>query len=153
MLIVAALAATAAVWLLLSMFYGEMDPLTWLPAMTVIALAVFEGVLAQNTRARIERRPGHPKVEPLAVARYVVLAKASSLLGAIYTGLSVGLLAWLLVNRTLLNPTEAAQGDIPEAAGGLVAALALIGAALWLERACRVPEGPEDDDAEDSGRP
>ena len=41
------------------------------------ALAVLEGYAALNTRARIERKPGRDPVDPLAVARYVVLAKAS----------------------------------------------------------------------------
>jgi Protein of unknown function (DUF3180) len=142
LLIVAALAAAAAGWLLLSAFYGRMPALPWLPTLTVAALAVVEGVLAQNTRARIERRPGQPKVDPLAVARYAVLARASSLAGAIFAGFSAGLLGWLL-----FEPTQAARDDVPAAAAALAASLALVGAALWLERACRVPDQPEDDDA------
>jgi hypothetical protein len=140
-LLVAGLAAAAAGWVLLSFFYARMPALPWLPTITVAALAVVEGALAQNTRARIERRPGQPRVEPLAVARYAVLAKASSLAGAIFAGFSAGLLAWLA-----LEPTRAARDDVPAAIGGVIASLALVGAALWLERSCRVPERPEDDE-------
>jgi hypothetical protein len=118
-----------------------MPALPWLPTLTVAALAVVEGILAQNTRARIERRPGQPRVDPLAVARYAVLARASSLAGAMFAGFAGGLLAWLS-----LEPTRAARDDIPAAAVALAASLALVGAALWLERSCRVPEQPEDDD-------
>lgn len=145
-LLVAGLASAAAGWLLLSFFYGRMPPLPWLPLVTVAVLAVLEAFLAQNTRARIERRPGAPKVDPLAVARYAVLAKASSMAGAMFAGFSAGLLAWLA-----LEPTKAARDDVPAAVGGVVASLALVGAALWLERSCRVPKRPEDSD-DDSGR-
>ena len=145
-LVVAALAAAAAGWLLLSAYYQDMPPLPWLPTVTVAGLAVLEGFLAQNTRARIERRPGAPRVDPLAVVRYVVLAKASSMAGAIYGGFSAGLLAWLA-----LEPTKAARDDVPAAVGGTVAALALVVAALWLERSCRVPDDPEDKDRDKPG--
>ena len=118
-----------------------MPPLPLLPTVTVAGLAVLEGFLAQNTRARIERRPGQGRVEPLAVARFVVLAKASSMAGAIYGGFCAGLVAWLVV-----EPTRAASRDLPAASSGLVAALALVGAALWLEHACRVPDEPDDED-------
>jgi hypothetical protein len=35
----------------------------------------------------------------------------------------------------------------------VIVALALIGAALWLERACRVPDQPDRTDSDESGRP
>lgn len=146
-LVVAGLAAAAVGWLLLSFSYSRLPSLPWTPALVLAVLAVAEGMLAQNTSARIQRKPGAPPVEPLAVARYVALAKASSLVGAIFAGFSAGLLTWLL-----LEPTKAAREDIPATAAGLVAALALIGAALWLERACRVPEQPDRQD-DDSDRP
>jgi hypothetical protein len=134
-LLVAGLAAAAAAWLVLSAFYENWPPLPWLPIILIAALAVAECILAQNTAARVQRRPNAPPVEPLAVARYAVLAKASSLAGALYAGFSAGVLAWLL-----LEPTKAAHDDVPAAAGGVIASLALVGAALWLERSCRVPD-------------
>ena len=148
-LVVAALAAAAVGWLLIStndLFY-RISPLPWTGAGVLAVLAIAEAYLAQNTSARIQRKPGAPPVEPLAVARYVALAKASSLVGALFAGFSAGLLAWLL-----LEPTRAAREDVPTTVAGLVAALALIGAALWLERACRVPEQPDHKD-DDSDRP
>ena len=109
--------------------------------LVLAVLAVAEGLLAQNTGARIQRKPGTPPVEPLAVARYVALAKASSLVGAISAGFSAGLVAWLA-----MEPTQAAHDDLRPAVGGLVAALVLVGAALWLERSCRIPERPDKTD-------
>lgn len=142
-LVVAALAAAAVAWLLLSALYEDWPPLPWLPVIVIAGLAVLETYLAQNTAARVQRRPGAPRVEPLAVARFAVLAKASSLAGALYAGFSAGVLAWLL-----LEPTQAARADVPAAAGGVLSSMALVGAALWLERACRVPEEPDGTDRE-----
>ena len=56
------------------------------------------------------------------------------------------------VERTPAQPAPAAP-DLPKAVGGLISALALVGAALWLERACRVPEKPDAKDEDDSDRP
>ena len=146
-LVVAGLAAAAVGWLLLSALYSQMPRLPWLPIIVLGTLAVVEAILAQNTAARIQRRPGAPRVDPLAVARYAVLAKASSLAGALFAGFSAGLLAWLT-----LEPTRAARDDVPAAVAGVVAALALVGAALWLERSCRVPEQPDQKNDGEPGR-
>lgn len=147
-LVVAGLAAAAVGWLLLSAFYTQMPRLPWLPIIVLGTLAVIEAILAQNTAARIQHKSGAPRVDPLAVARFAVLAKASSLAGALFAGFSAGLLAWLA-----LEPTKAARDDVPAAVAGVVAALALVGAALWLERSCRVPERPDQKNGGESGRP
>jgi hypothetical protein len=147
-LIVAGLAAAALGWLLISFSYGSLPDLPWSPVIVLIVLAIAELLLAQNTSARIQRKPGTLPVDPLAVARYAALAKASSLVGAISVGFSAGLVIYLV-----LEPTDAAHADLPKAVGGLISALALIGAGLWLERACRVPEKPDAKDENDSDRP
>jgi hypothetical protein len=147
-LVVAGLAAAAVAWLLLSFFYNEWPRPPWLPVIVIAVLAVAEGFLAQDTAARVQRKPGAARVEPLAVARYAVLAKASSLAGALYAGYSAGLLAYFV-----LKPTEFSRSAVPPALGGVVASVALIGAALWLERSCRVPDQPDHSDEDDSGYP
>jgi len=147
-LVVAALAAAAVGWVLLGFSYSLLPVLPWSPVIVLAALAVGEGLLAQNTSARIQRKPRTLPVDPLAVARYVALAKASSLVGALSAGFSAGLLAWLV-----LQPTRAASADVPTAAGGLVAGALLVGAGLWLERACRIPGDPNRKDESDSDRP
>jgi hypothetical protein len=146
-LIVAGLAAAALGWLLISFSYGSLPDLPWSPVIVLVVLAIAEALLAQNTSARIQRKPGAGPVDALAVARYVALAKASSLVGAISAGFSTGLVAWLA-----MEPTQAAHDDLPTAIGGLAAALALVGAALWLERACRIPERPDSTDEDDPDR-
>ncbi|WP_433533672.1 DUF3180 domain-containing protein [Micromonospora sp. CA-263727] len=140
-LVVTALATAAVAWLLISNFlYSQLPPLPWLPVVTLGGLAVLEAYAAINTRGRIDRRPGRDPVNPLMVARFVVLAKASALVGAIFTGFYAGLTGWLFVLTT-----RAAGEDRPAAIAGVLASIALVAAALWLERSCRVPERPEDE--------
>src|SRR5687767_1414007 len=83
-LVVAGLVATAVSWLGISRFYGDLPDLSVLAGLTLAGLGVVEGSAARATRARIERKPGSGPVNALQVARLVVLAKASSLGGAIF---------------------------------------------------------------------
>lgn len=146
-LVVFGLGAAALAWLLISAAYRYIPGLPWLPAATIGGLAALEAYAAANTRARIHRRPGRDPVDPLTVARFVVLAKASSLAGAIFAGFYAGLTGWLVV-----EPTRAATNDVPAASAGLIASLALVAAALWLERSCRVPEPPDEEKQSDDRR-
>jgi len=148
-LVVAGLLSAATAWFVISTWYGNMPALPWIPALTLGLLALAELVLANNTRARIARKPGRPPVEALLVARYVVLAKASSLAGSIFAGFTGGLLVWLSMERVRLT---AAANDLPPAIGAFATSLMLIAAALWLEYACRVPKQPDDKDEQEGGR-
>ncbi len=140
-LVVAALAAAAVAWIAVSRFYGDLPTLPWLPPITLFGLAAFQAVAAANTQARIDRRRGTEPVDPLVVARYVVLAKASSLAGALFGGFYAGLVIWLGSEwGTLRSVAE----DLPQGITGLLAGAALVAAALRLERACRVPPAPDD---------
>ncbi|HEY2505412.1 MAG TPA: DUF3180 domain-containing protein [Streptosporangiaceae bacterium] len=106
------------------------------------ALAIAEVVAARNIRARLTgRRQGKP-VAPMAVARLAALAKASSATGAALGGLDAGYLIFTLgeVNKSI--PAR----DAGVAGGTLAAALAVVAAALYLERCCRVPRDPDDRD-------
>lgn len=156
-LVVAGLAAAAIGWVLISRFYGDFPRITWFPVAVLAGLAIFEAVLAQDTYARVQRkgpppvlsrlRSGpvtpRPPVEPLVVARLAVVAKASSLAGALFAGWYAGLLPWLFIESGRL--TQAAA-EVAPAVGGLLASLALMAVALWLERACRVPKPPKDEE-------
>jgi hypothetical protein len=137
-LFVTGLATAAVAWIGISNFYGDIQSLPWVASLIILVLGVGEWILAFTTRARIERRDGTEPVNPLTVAWYVVLAKASALGGALFTGLYVGLLAEA---GTLTH----AGDDLPTAAIGLVSGLNLAVAGLMLEKACRVPDRPDDD--------
>ena len=96
----------ALAWILVANTYGSLPQIPWLPAFTIFALAAFEAVLARNTKARIDRKPNTAPVDVLAVARYVVLAKASSPAAAIFSGLYGGILIWLLFVRFVVPETK-----------------------------------------------
>jgi Protein of unknown function (DUF3180) len=155
-LVVAGLAAAAVAWLLISNFYQDLPPMIWPPVIIIAGLAAFEAVVARQLWVRIHRRSGlltarqradmrpgagEEPVEPLAVARYAVLAKASSVAGAIFTGFYAGFVPWLLIESGRVSDAAA---DLPPTIGGLVASALFMASALWLERACRVPEQPDD---------
>jgi hypothetical protein len=145
-LLLAAVAAAVVAWIVFEKSYGSLPQLPWLPPLTIFALAVVEAVLARVTKARIEHKPGAARVDPLSVARFVVLAKASALAGALIGGAYAGITGWLVVGRD--QGSAAVAADMPRAVAGLVGGAALVVAALLLERACRVPKGPDDDEPE-----
>src|SRR6516165_5169031 len=83
-LVVAGLLAGAFSFVVFANYFGEIPDPNYLPGLTLAGLAIVEFVAAHNTRQRIEHRPGRGRVNPFLVARYAVLAKASSLGGAIF---------------------------------------------------------------------
>jgi hypothetical protein len=125
------------------MFYDALPPLPTLAGVTLLVLAALELILAFALRARIEGRPGTRPVDPLAAARAVSLAKASALAGSVMAGAWAGFGLFVLLRRGRL---AAAAADTPGAVVGLLGALALVGAALWLEHCCRTPEDSEPDE-------
>ncbi len=140
-LILAAAVTAAAAFVFMRRNFGDVPDLNWLPGLTMAGLAVVEGIAAHNTKARIERKPRAGVLNPLFVARLAVLAKASSLAGAIFAGAYGGVAAWALSERARLT---VAERNLVPAVAGLVGALGLVAAALLLERACRVPPPPDD---------
>jgi hypothetical protein len=131
-----------AAWLIVRATFENLPllPVTAIPALA--ALAIAETAVARNIRGRLTgRRPGKP-VAPLAVARAVALAKASSAAAAALGGFAAGYLAYVL---GLLDKVVPAR-DARVAGATLAAALALLAAEVYLERSCRNPNPPEDDD-------
>jgi hypothetical protein len=156
-LVVAAVGLAVASWLLIRAYYGSVPPLHWyIPVpLGVIALAEALGARTLGSRLEAERaarsgrnrqdpRRGSPAsvrpVEPLLVARVVVLAQASAWVGAVFTGIWAGVLAYAAPQISRL---EAARGDTVTASLGILFAVTLALAALWLESVCRVPPNEE----------
>ncbi|SOC47450.1 Protein of unknown function [Blastococcus aggregatus] len=148
-LAVLALGLAVASWLLVRAWYGSLPALDWwLPApLAVLAIAEALGARTLRTRLAAERdaragrapRPGEPavrRVEPLLVARLVVLAQASAYVGAVFTGVWGGVLAHV---GPAADRVQAAGGDTVTAAIGIGCSLGLVAAALWLESVCRIP--------------
>ncbi|MFP5019418.1 DUF3180 domain-containing protein [Pseudonocardia phyllosphaerae] len=83
-----------------------------------------------------------PRVPALVAARAVLLAKASSVGGAVIGGLWTAVLAYTLPRA---GEVLAAAADSIAAGIGLVCALLLVGGGLWLEYCCRAPDDRDDD--------
>ncbi|MGI5402024.1 DUF3180 domain-containing protein [Streptomyces sp. CA-135486] len=116
------------------------------PLAAPIVLAVIAVVLtstALSLRARLraqrERRPGAKGVEPLMAARAVVFGQASALVAAIVSGMYGGTGVFLLGSLDI--PPRRDQAIY--AGFSVVAGIAVIAAAFFLERVCKLPE---DDD-------
>lgn len=123
--------------LLASAAYGSLPTLSLLAALFVGVLAVVEVCMAKVVRDRLQRRrTGGRPLHPMQVARAAVLAKASSTGGAILLGTYGGLLAWTLPRRDELLRVER---DAAVAGVSAATSLALVLAALLLERCCRTP--------------
>ncbi len=137
-----ALVTALVVGVLVRIAYGSLPQIPLFAGATFGVLGIAEAVGGNALRARIHRRPGTRPVQPLVAARAVLLAKASSLAGAIMTGAWAGLLAHVL---PIAGDVTAAGSDSLAAAVGIVCSLGLVGGALWLEHCCRTPDDPADD--------
>lgn len=131
----AVLASRAAPTLLLSV------PLGLTLAFIGIAVVLMARPVRRHAREGVLRqRP----VDPLYATRVVVLAKASSIGGALFGGFGAGLLVYLLTRSV----TPSLGSTLPNAVafGG---AVVLTVCALVAERMCIAPPG--DDDRDDHG--
>lgn len=136
-----ALATAALGFLLGERAYGEIPSLSATAPIILALVAAVEAALAGviRDRLRADPRPGLRRLYPEQVARAAMLAKASSPSGAVFAGGYAGLLVFLIGDGT-----AAASNDRPYAAVAVAAALALVVAALVLERACRLPDDRQD---------
>ncbi|HVB46038.1 MAG TPA: DUF3180 domain-containing protein [Streptosporangiaceae bacterium] len=146
LLVVAAVSAALA-WVAALVSFANLPPLPWTAVPALALLAVGEVVTGRNLRARLRRKPGTKPVAPLAVPRVVALAKASSVAAAAFGGLAAGFAIYVL--PTLDKPVP--RHDALAAASTALAAIALVAAALYLERSCRTPEPPDDADQPAAG--
>jgi uncharacterized membrane protein len=121
-------------------------PITIWTGISLLVLAVLEGLWGRYVRSKINDAligEGSGRLHPLAVARTVMVAKASAWVGALALGWWLGMLAYLLTHRDL----RVAVDDTPGAGVAAVSALALTVAAVWLQHCCVKPEDPPDNPA------
>jgi Protein of unknown function (DUF3180) len=142
-LIAVAVAVGAITWAALDFTYASLPPMPWTAVPTLLLLGLGEVATGVNIAARIARKPDTKPVEPLVVVRMAALAKASAHAAAVLVGVFGGFVGYL--GPSLDKPTP--RSDFFVSVGTFLAALVLVGAALFLEYACRVPKGPEDEDA------
>lgn len=132
---------TAVTWSLLTVVYSKLPPLSWGGVPALLLAAATEAWIGRDLRARIMGQRGGKPAEPLFVARMVVLAKASSQVGALLAGVSVGFMGYLSDKLDASTPLS----DMITASVSFGCCLILIAAALYLEYCCRVPGNPDRD--------
>jgi len=114
-------------------------------SVTLGVIAVLVVVLAWPIRRAI-RGTAPLRIDPFRAARTVVLAKACAVMGALLTGLPLGLLLFMLT-RTVLGDTSSIVLTASAVAGG---ALLLTGG-LLAEWFCTLPPDDPDSDRENRG--
>jgi hypothetical protein len=148
-LVVLAVVSAVVAWLVIRVTFATMPllPVSAIPAL--LFLAAGEALVGRNLRARLSgRRPGKP-VAPIAVARVAALAKASSTAGAVFGGISAGFFIYVAGMLDKSVPRH----DAIAAGGTVIAALALVLAALYLENCCRAPDPGSDSDEDEPPDP
>ncbi len=130
--------------------WSAVGTLPSVPLAAPIVLAVIAVVLlatALSLRARLkaqrERRPGAKGVDPLMAARAVVFGQASALVAALVAGMYGGTGAYLLESLDI----PARRDQAIYAGFSVVAGIAVIAAAIFLERVCKLPEDNDNNTA------
>ncbi len=113
----------------------------WTAPIGLVLIATLVGALAHSTRQRLQVR--HERMEPQRAVAFLVLGKASALAGALVGG---GYLVYALLFVTRIAAVGP-RDRVIRSAVCVVAGAALCGLGLLLERACRVPDDPDDEDS------
>jgi Protein of unknown function (DUF3180) len=137
-LIVIGVVTAALTWLLLKAVYNSLPLLPWTGVPALLVVAVFEVGAGRDVRRRIAgRTTGLKPADPLVVSRMLVLARATALAAALVAGLMLGFIGYL----SGMLSDSVPKHDTINASVTLASALAMAGAALYLEFCCRVPRG------------
>lgn len=144
-----AFAAGVVVWCVLHFTFAQLPPAPWTAAPTLALIALANAVSAINVRARVRGRTGGNRLDPFTIARLAVFAKASAYTAAVGLGVFAGFLIFVAPKLA----RGVGQHGAVVSGVTVVAALLMIGAALFLEHSCRVPgsgeSGESDEDEQD----
>jgi H+/Cl- antiporter ClcA len=147
-LVVAALFGGLAGWLLVvtANAFDLIPPeVPWTAPIGLIVVAALVGALAYVTHQKIQVR--HERIAPERAVAFLVLGKASALAGAVVAG---GYFGFALMFLTRLD-AAAPRDRVIRSAVAIVAGIALCIVGLLLERACKVPEEPDEGADADEG--
>ncbi|WP_275463579.1 DUF3180 domain-containing protein [Streptomyces noursei] len=111
-------------------------------ALIAVVLAATALSLRSRLRAQREREPDAKGVDPLVAARAVVFGQASALVAALVAGLYGGVGVFLLLSGV----DDARRTQAVYAGFSVLAGAAVVAAAIFLERVCKLPEGEDGDD-------
>jgi len=114
----------------------------FIPPVTLAAALALIGIIVVALALpvyRVVKGTAKTRVDPFYATRAVVLAKASSLTGALLGGAAVAILLFLLT-RSVIPPV----GSLALAIATVVAGIVLLAGGLVAEKMCTLP--PSDDD-------
>lgn len=117
---------------------GVAPMVSWLTPVAWGFLAALLYVAARNTHQRIQVR--RERIEPTRAVFLLLLGKASAFVGALCTGVYAGFALSFLDAVRSSGP----RNRVFTAGAAAVFAALVVVAGLLLERACRIPEDPED---------
>jgi hypothetical protein len=144
-LTIAVVVLTLLGYVVTSRLFGAFPPIRVLTGVSLLVLAVAVAGWAFYVRSKIgdgKIGVGPGRLNPLAVARGVMVAKAAAWVGALTLGWWLGVSAFFVMKRGALRvAAEGSTGAVVAAAS----ALALVVAALWLEHCCKSPDEPTED--------
>ncbi|SCK45335.1 Protein of unknown function [Streptomyces sp. WMMB 714] len=128
--------------------WNSLGTLPGVPSASPIVLAVIATVLlatALSLRSRLkaqrERVPGAKGVDPMMAARAVLFGHASALVAALVAGVYGGVGVFLLMDS---SEAPARQDQTVYAGLAVLAGVAVVAAAVFLERVCRLPDDDDD---------
>ena len=130
--------SAAAALILLRRFYGAIGPVNLVVPMSLWVIAVVVGFVAYVVKRRRENGEiglDRSQLNPMMVANFMLLGKASAWAGAVCGGVYTGLLIYIAPQ---LGRLAAAAEDLPGVISGALAGVALAVAGVVLERACEV---------------
>ncbi|MPZ93500.1 MAG: DUF3180 family protein [Propionibacteriales bacterium] len=117
---------------------GSVPTVPWVSVLTLLfAGAVLAGI-AWQTWWQLHRK--RLRIDPHRAVNFLVLAKASSVVGAFFVGMYLGYAAQYVGALAY----DAPRDRVIRSGVAALAALVIVAAALLLERACMVPRGPDD---------
>lgn len=131
--------------------WASLGTLPKVPLAAPIVLAVIAVVLLATAlsirsrlRAQRERRPEAKGVDPMMAARALVFGQASALVAALVAGMYGGTGVFLL--ESLEVPARRDQAIY--AGFSVLAGIAVVAAAIFLERICKLPDDEDGEEAE-----
>ncbi|WP_344219466.1 DUF3180 domain-containing protein [Kribbella sancticallisti] len=117
---------------------GVAPTVSWLTLVAWGFLAALLFVAARNTHQRIQVR--HERVEPSRAVFLLLIGKASAFVGALCTGVYAGFALSFLSAVGASGP----RNRVITAGAAAVISVLVVVAGLLLERACRIPEDPDE---------
>ena len=113
---------------------GVAPQIEWTSVIVLLAAAAIVLVLANSTYRTVHR--DRRRIDANRAVRFLLLAKASALVGAIVAGAYLGFAAQFVNQLDVSLP----ETRVIRSVSAAIAAVVLVVAGLLLERACRIPK-------------